>query len=50
MIDLDKKNNSEEVIEAVQQKLVEMAQDGSLEATGRPTAQQTQGAESEAAS
>ncbi len=48
LIDLDKKNNSEEVIEAVQQKLIEMAQDGSLESTGRSTNGRTEEVESEA--
>lgn len=49
LIDLNKKNNSEEVIEAVQQKLVEMSEDGSLEASGRPKNGQAEGVESEAA-
>lgn len=47
LIDLDKKNNSEEVIEAVQEKLVEMTKNGSLDASDRPT---TEGVESEATS
>ena len=37
------------VMEAVQQKLVEMSEDGSLEASGRPKNGQAEGVESEAA-